>query len=202
MRWFARAPRPSSSEQRWSVGASPVVAGVFTYGLRRIKVREYGEGAALKIGKFCSLARGVEIVLGGNHRVDWITTFPFGHVFRDEFGPPPHPGHPATKGDVLIGNDVWIGAGAVIFSGVNVGDGAVIASRAVVARDVEPYAVVAGNPAQLVRRRFSPEVISLLLDLAWWDLPVSDIQDIIPILSAEPAAAQLRDLLRRYRGRD
>lgn len=200
MRWCRRKIRPSGQEQHWTVGASPITSGAYSYGLNRIKVREWGEGAALTIGKFCSIAEGVEVVLGGNHRTDWMTTYPFGHIFKDIFGPAPHPGHPATRGDVNIGNDVWIGEGALILSGVTIGDGAVIAARAVVTRDVEPYAIAVGNPARTVKTRFSPEVTALLRELAWWDLAPEDIRLIVPRLSAKPEAEELRQLLLRYRG--
>ena len=85
-------------------------------------------------------------------------------------------GHPATKGDVVIGNDVWIAEGAVILSGVNIGDGAVIGSQAVVSKDVPPYAVVSGNPARLIKKRFDDETIDKLLSIQWWNWPVEKIR--------------------------
>lgn len=147
--------------------------GEYTYGCP--KVIDFGEGSHLKIGKFCSIAGGVVIMLGGNHRMDWITTYPF-PALGDRW-----PlargivGHPGTKGDIVIGNDVWIAAEAIILSGVTVGDGAVIAARAVVTRDVPPYAVVAGNPAKVVKLRFDVEEIELLLNMRWWDWDESKI---------------------------
>ena len=183
----------------WTVGRSRVTVGRFTYGHRALKIHQWKEGAALNIGQFCSLGRGINIFLGGNHRTDWITTFPFGHVFTDELGAARMPGHPSSRGDVVIGDDVWIGAGATILSGVTIGAGAVIGAQALVARDVRPYAVVGGNPASERARRFSDEVIAQLLALAWWDLPLAVIREIIPTLSSPPTSETLRHLQDSFR---
>lgn len=151
--------------------------GRFTYG--NPLVREWDEGAKLKIGNFCSIANDVTILLGGNHRGDWVTTFPFNITF-DEFK---HiTGHPATKGDVVIGNDVWIGMGTLILSGVTIGDGAIIAARSVVTKDIEPYSVVGGNPAKKIKNRFSDKVIKDLLKLKWWDWEMEKINQYVPLL--------------------
>ena len=156
-----------------------VEVGEHTYGAPRI--RWWGERANLSIGKYCSIAEGVEIFLGGNHRIDWVSTYPF-PIFRRWPEARNIAGHPGTKGDVVIGNDVWLGAGCVILSGVTVGHGAVVGCRAVVARDVPDYAIVAGNPATLVRMRFDPERIDKLLKSAWWDWSPSKIKDKMPLL--------------------
>lgn len=140
------------------------------------------------------------VFLGGNHRIDWITTFPFGHVFTKELGGEGIVGHPTTKGDVVIGHDVWIGSGARIMSGVQIGNGAVIAAAAVVTRDVPAYGVVGGNPARLLSTRFAPQIVALLHELAWWDLPAETLRQITGDLSAEPRETGLRDLIRRTRG--
>ena len=95
------------------IGRSPITFGRFTYGYENISVFQSGEGAALKVGAFCSIAPMVTIFLGGNHRTDWISTFPFGHIFQDELGEEIIPGHPSTNGDVIIGDDVWIGTGGI-----------------------------------------------------------------------------------------
>ena len=116
--------------------------GRFTYG--EPTVLDYGD-ATLKVGSFCSISDGVKVLLGGNHRADWLTTYPFPELWPEAQG---MPGHPATKGDVIIGHDVWIGLDALILSGVQVGDGAIIGARSVVTKSVAPYAIVAGNPAR------------------------------------------------------
>jgi len=143
------------------------------------KVRSWGEGATLKVGSFTSIASGVQIFLGGEHRLDWVTTFPFNVLWE---GAKDISGHPKTKGDVLIGNDVWIATEAVIMSGVTIGDGAVIGARSVVTKDVRPYTIVAGNPAIAVKQRFDDETIQRLLDIKWWSWSDSKIIEALPLL--------------------
>jgi chloramphenicol O-acetyltransferase type B len=156
--------------------------GRHTYGHESIEIRHWGEQATLTIGSFCSIADRVMVYLGGNHRIDWVTTYPF-PAFADRWESARGiEGHPATKGDVTIGNDVWVGSGATIMSGVTVGDGAAIAAGSVVTKDVEPYAIVGGNPAGLIRHRFAPEVVELLLGIAWWEWSDERIDAAIPLL--------------------
>ena len=150
-----------------------------------------GRGGGLRIGAFCSIASGVTVALGGNHRTDWITTFPFGHVFVAELGGAGIVGHPRSRGDVVIGNDVWIGTNATILSGVTIGDGAVIAANATVVKDIGPYEIWGGNPATLIRKRFADEVVRALLALKWWDMPVDKLREAAPMLSREPTEATL-----------
>jgi acetyltransferase-like isoleucine patch superfamily enzyme len=152
---------------------SAVAAGVLTLGERSYGALSVilfpGDTAKARIGRYCSLAEGAELLVGGNHRTDWVTTYPLRVMF--DLPGALNDGHPATKGDIVVGNDVWIGADSRILSGVTVGDGAVIGAGAVVATDVRPYAIVVGNPAQEVRRRFSDPVVESLLRIAWWDWP-------------------------------
>jgi chloramphenicol O-acetyltransferase type B len=144
-----------------------------------LNVVEFGEGTTLTVGNYCSFARGAQVMLGGNHRLDWVTTYPFSAIDRrfSHFT-----GHPHSKGDVVIGNDVWVAREAMILSGVTIGDGAVIGARAVVSRDVPPYMIVAGNPAVEVRPRFPAPVIERLLALSWWDWPEERIASAMPHL--------------------
>ena len=190
----------NASGTQTQVGNSAVTVGRFTYGVEHLSVRQYGEGASLTIGSFCSIASSVTVFLGGNHRVDWITTFPFGHIFESELGGREIKGHPATHGDVVVGNDVWIGHGATIMSGVHIGDGAVIAANANVVKDVAPYEMVGGNPARHIKFRFDEGLRQALLTLRWWELTVREIRLIAPILSSAPTEAVVAGLIRRFRG--
>lgn len=180
------------------VGNSRTSFGRFTYGAKNIAVKQWGEGASLSVGAFCSIAENVTVFLGGNHRMDWITTFPFGHIFQNELGNVGLAGHPTTNGDVVIGHDVWIGYGVSIVSGVTIGDGAVLAANATVVRDVGPYEIVAGNPAQLLRKRFDQDIIDRLMALSWWNLPVETIKLMARDLSSPPSADLIDHLIEKY----
>ncbi len=172
--------------------AGRLEVGAHTYG--DPEVWWWGEDARLRIGRFCSIANGVTIFLGGNHRSDWVTTYPFS-AFADEWPEVAgHEGHPATKGDVTIGHDVWIGNGATIMSGITIGHGAVVGARALVVKDVPPYAIVGGNPARVLRRRFGPKVVAGLLELAWWDWPEDQLRANLPDLMS----GRVRRLLARH----
>lgn len=133
-------------------------------------------GDKLVIGKFCAIARGVKFIMNGaNHKMSGISTYPF-QIFGNGWEKAaPAPEEFPFKGDTVIGNDVWIGYEALIMPGVKINDGAIISSRAVVTKDVPPYAVVGGNPAELLKLRFPQEIIDRLLHIAWWDWPVEKI---------------------------
>ncbi|MFC0283242.1 CatB-related O-acetyltransferase [Camelimonas abortus] len=159
--------------------------GAYSYG--RPKVRFAESGAPLSIGRYCSIADKVEILLGGNHRTDWVSTFPF-PAFPDVW-PGAESDYHATAGGVSIGHDVWLGSGCIILSGVAIGHGAVVAARAVVTKDVPPYAIVGGNPARIIRYRFSDRDIEALLESAWWDLPKEQVQRLLPLLQGPDVRA-------------
>ena len=151
--------------------------GPATYG--EPTVLNWGETATLKVGAYCSIGGSVKIYLGGNHRVDWITTYPFS-IFRKNAKY--ITGHPATKGDVIIGHDVWIGDDAKILSGVSIGNGAVVGSSAVVSSNVAPYSIVAGNPAKHIKMRFTDEEILTLETLSWWSWDEAKLDSAMPYL--------------------
>lgn len=155
--------------------------GKYTFGIPQL-VWDYGCGKNLYIGNFCSLGNNLKVYLGGNHRTDWVTTYPFGHERTDVFNKFNGEGHPSTKGDVIIGNDVWIGSDVTILSGVTIGDGAVIAANSVVSKNIEPYSIVGGNPAKFIKFRFSPEQIEQLLHIKWWYWDDQKINDFTPFL--------------------
>jgi virginiamycin A acetyltransferase len=139
-------------------------------------------GDKLIIGKFCQIAAGVEFVMNGaNHKMDCVSTFPF-YIFEKWNENPPSLSELTSKGDTIIGNDVWIGQDSTILPGVKIGDGAVIGMKSVVGSDIEPYTIAAGNPAKMIRKRFDEELTALLLKLKWWDLPVHEIIKLIPLL--------------------
>ncbi len=132
-------------------------------------------GDQLIIGKFCMIASDVTFIMNGaNHLSDAITTFPFAIFGEDWSGAMDGKEYP-TKGNTVIGNDVWIGYGATIMPGVTIGDGAIIATKAVVTKDVAPYSIVGGNPASEVRKRFTKVEIEELLEIRWWDWPIEKI---------------------------
>lgn len=130
-------------------------------------------GDRLTIGRFAAIAAGVRILMnGGAHATGGFSTYPFNIFGRGwERGFDPATWEAETRGDTVIGPDVWIGTEAMILPGVTIGAGAIVAARAVVSRDVPPYAVVAGNPAEVARTRFDPATVAALLELAWWDWP-------------------------------
>jgi len=154
--------------------------GKYTYGIPTVHWKN--ENAKLVVGNFCSIAENVNIYLGGNHRVDWVTTYPFGHVHKNKFNIYNGEGHPSTKGDVIIGNDVWIGDRVTIMSGVTIGDGVVIANNSHVFKNIEPYSLVGGNPAKLIKYRFTPEQIEKLLEIKWWYWDDEKINKFTPLL--------------------
>ncbi|WP_102958103.1 type B chloramphenicol O-acetyltransferase [Mangrovicella endophytica] len=139
----------------------------------------------LVIGSFCSIDSGAAFIMAGNqgHRSDWISTFPFYWMSEvDAFTGAQNGYLPA--GDTVIGNDVWIGTEAIVMPGITIGDGAVVGSRALVTRDVEPYAIVGGNPAKTIRKRFSEADIAKLLELRWWDWSDEDLKHAMPTLTS------------------
>lgn len=127
----------------------------------------------LKIGRFCQIANGVRfITASANHRYDGISTFPFAIFDGDTAAPP---SMPTRFPDTIIGNDVWIGDGAVIMPGAHIGSGVIVGARAVVSGEIPDYAIVAGNPARIVRMRFADDVIARIRRLEWWNWPIDRI---------------------------
>jgi len=160
-----------------NVNNKQIIVGDYTYGVP--KVLTWKGASNLRVGKFCSISDEVEILLGGEHWHNFITSFPLHHFLCGNALKPAN-----TKGDVVIGNDVWIGRGVTILSGVTIGDGAVIGARAVVAKNVLPYAVVVGNPARHIKFRFTDEQIVELLKIKWWDWDYEKIGEYAPLLES------------------
>jgi acetyltransferase-like isoleucine patch superfamily enzyme len=144
----------------------------------------------VRIGSFCSIA-GMRVIIDGNHPVHELSTYPWKRLY------PSYPPSNWGKETPVIGNDVWIGNRVTMYSGVTVGDGAIIAGDSVVTKPVPPYAVVAGNPARIVKYRFDPETIKVLLETHWWDLPDEVIEkELLPIHSDMPAVIERLKQLR------
>lgn len=140
-------------------------------------------GDKLIIGKFCAIGSDVQFIMNGaNHQMDGISTFPFYIFGGDWTKATPTKEQLPIRGDTIIGNDVWIGYKSTIMPGVTIGDGAIIGTHSVVTKDVEPYSVVGGNPAKLIRKRFSDEQIERLEQLAWWNWSIEQITASLPLI--------------------
>ena len=137
----------------------------------------------LIIGKFCQIAMGVEFIMNdANHQMSAVSTFPF-YTLDGWHTEAPSAADMPFKSNTVIGNDVWIGQNAVILPGVNIGDGAIIGANSVVGSNIAPYTIVAGNPAKVIRKRFDEELIDLMLHFKWWDKSITEINELIPILT-------------------
>jgi acetyltransferase-like isoleucine patch superfamily enzyme len=176
-----------------------VIVGKYTYGHDKITIKSWEEESNVIIGSFCSIGNNIKIYTGGNHRTDWISTYPFGWLNADIFNKfdktyglnisnisewSKEYYQTNSNGDVIIGNDVWIADNVTIMSGVKIGDGAVIANNSHVVKDVEPYSIVGGNPIKLIKKRFDKKTIKKLLELKWWDKNDDEINEISTYLSS------------------
>lgn len=135
----------------------------------------------LIIGKFCAIAAETRFLMTGDHKLDAISTYPF-PIFQNGWETAYNIADLPVKGDIIVGNDVWFGYDCLIKGGVTIGHGAIIASRAVVVKDVPPYAIVAGNPAKIVKMRFDDKTTGRLLQIAWWDWNIEKINRYLPLI--------------------
>lgn len=163
--------------------------GQLSYGIPNIINYLAHRAPFLEIGSYCSIAANVEIMFGGAHHIDFITSYPLGAAKPFVGEVPRIDLFDDRHAEVRIGHDVWLGRGALIMGGVTIATGAVIGANAVVAKDVEPYAIVVGNPARKIRTRFKESEIPLLLASQWWDLPIEDIERLQPVLLASDVMA-------------
>jgi virginiamycin A acetyltransferase len=140
-------------------------------------------GDKLIIGKFCMIASHVTFIMNGaNHLTDAVTTYPFAIFGSGWEGAMEGKTYP-SKGNIVVGNDVWIGYNATIMGGVTIGDGAIIGTNSVVTKDVEPYSIVGGNPAKVIKKRFSDDEIQALLEIKWWDWEIEKITAHVQLLT-------------------
>ena len=153
--------------------------------LRQVRYLFDFTGDHLHIGKFCMIASGVEFLMNGaNHLSQAASAYPFavfGHDWQDAMAGKSYP----TKGDTVIGHDVWLGYRAAILPGVTIGHGAIVGAYSVVSKDVPPYNIVGGNPARLLRPRFEPPIVQRLLALQWWNWPIEKITRFAPLLTGD-----------------
>jgi len=177
----------------YTVKNSKISVGKYTYGYKDLNIIEYGNGKDLYIGKFTSIAPGVKVFLDyGNHNTALTSSYPFHNLYNNIFdGKKNSISTNQNKGDVIIGNDVWIGMDVLILNGIKINDGAIIGANSVVTKDVKPYEFVAGNPATHIKYRFDEEIIELLQKLKWWDLEEKKIRELMPILLSKPGKEAL-----------
>jgi acetyltransferase-like isoleucine patch superfamily enzyme len=179
--------RVTSQKLRWQALQENglVTVGAHTYGLPNVLYWNYQ--TKLEIGKYCSIAEGAVFLLGGEHRGDWVTTYPFAAFPLNWPTAVSYDQHTIGKGNIRVGNDVWIGHGAIVISGVTIGNGAIVGAGSVVTKNVEDFAVVAGNPARFIKFRFDEETRTWLSNLAWWDWSDAKVSRNIDKLMKPPA---------------
>ncbi|HEV7206730.1 MAG TPA: CatB-related O-acetyltransferase [Jatrophihabitans sp.] len=157
-----------------------VAYGTGTYGVPTIHTFDH-DATRLIVGNWCSI--GGTYLLGGQHAIDHVTTYPMRiNLGMEGAGTD---GSPASRGDIVLGSDVWTGYGCWIMSGVTIGHGAVVATGAVVTKDVPPFAVVGGTPAKIIRYRHTEEQRAALLEIGWWDWPEDEVRAAVPLLAAQ-----------------
>ena len=166
-----------------------MTVGLGTYGHWNILIKSWDMKTRIHIGKYCSIADEITVFLGGGHDTTLISTYPIGENPSKGKIIGGRLGHPTSRGDIVIGNDVWIGSNVSIMSGVKIGDGAVIAAFSHVVRDVGAYEIVGGNPAQHIKFRFDEQTIKELLQLAWWEWEEDEIIRNANHLKSKPSSA-------------
>jgi acetyltransferase-like isoleucine patch superfamily enzyme len=171
---------PHYAQQRRLLKSGRMTIGQHTYGIPVIKTYDL-DSTRLVVGSYSALSEESIVMLGGEHAADRVTTFPL--RMRLKLPGAGEDGIPVPTGDTVIGSDVWLTMRTFVRSGVTIGDGAIVASGAVVNKDVPPFAIVGGNPAKVIRYRFSPEQIEALLEIRWWDWPDDLVVEATPLLS-------------------
>tara|TARA_B110001452_G_scaffold92910_1_gene76632 strand:+ start:153 stop:764 length:612 start_codon:yes stop_codon:yes gene_type:complete len=161
--------------------------GDWTYG--NLTIMRWNTSDKLVVGKYSSIGPDVSVIFGGNHRQDWITTSPLPAGTFQAYEKFPKAKNIKnfiySKGEVNIGNDVWIGAKTIILSGSRIGDGACIAAGSVVSGEIKPYSIVAGNPAKEIKKRFDEDIIKKLLTIKWWNFSDEKVNEFSDLLCSE-----------------
>ena len=158
-----------------------IKVGDYTYGIPNISA--YTSKYSIEIGRFCSIAQGVTLIVGGMHNYHHVSQYGVLEQLKQTFNYLDYQDKPVKP--IRIGNDVWIGQGATIMQGVNIGDGAVIGAKAVITKDIPPYAIVVGNPARIIKYRFEPETIEALMRIKWWNWPIEKIVENFPLIMSD-----------------
>jgi acetyltransferase-like isoleucine patch superfamily enzyme len=178
--------KPKRSQQQFNQQYPNYKMGANCYGVPSVKHAH--PDAMLTIGNYCSIAKNVDIFLGGNHRTDWVSSYPFPAFFTQAS----HiKNYVISRGDVTIGSDVWLCQNATLLSGITVGHGAVVANGSVVVKDVAPYEIVGGNPAKHIRWRFDAPKREALLASAWWDWSEDEVLQVVDLLCSDNISAFL-----------
>ena len=169
--------------------------GKYTYGHSADTFHINNNDQKVEIGRYCSIAEAVKIFGGGEHDYNIVSTFPFKTIFQKQKT------DASTKGKTIIGNDVWIGYHATVLSGVNIGNGAIVGAMSVVTKDVPPYAIVAGNPARIIKYRFPESIIEKIQKSEWWNLEKEEILDNLEsfykIINSEEAADEVLHAIKK-----
>lgn len=168
--------------------------GVMTYAPKMFVTTNSKPKSIIKLGKYCSIAESVNFFPNAEHDINKVSTYPFIGCAEVWTELADMQGHPMTRGDIVVGHDVWIGFGAMIRSGVTIGNGAVIGMGSVVLNDIPPYAIAAGNPAKVIRYRFKPEVIERLNALNWWDWSITNVRKYARLLNSTMDESSLTQL--------
>jgi acetyltransferase-like isoleucine patch superfamily enzyme len=189
---------PKLLQGKKTIDSSEVaIVGDFTYGFDASLVRQWVPGVRIEIGKFTSISTGVIFVIGGNHNWDWFTTYPFAEKFdAKDFVRGDRIGHPRRAKGIKVGNDVWIGTNSLIMDGVEIGDGAVIAANSHVVKSVPKYAIVGGNPAEIIRYRFEEEIVNKMIEMKWWEWEVECISQVCDLLCSAASLSNIDEIIR------
>lgn len=165
--------------------------GNTSYGKESVKIMNWGEtNSNLYVGEYCSIAENCTVLLGGNHFYNNVSSYPFGKIVDIKSGNYMYPktiekSTSYSNGNIIIENDVWIGANVTILSGITIGNGSIIAMNTTVVKNVPPYSIVGGNPGKIIKYRFTDEQIEKLLSIKWWTWDYSLVEEASDLLTSE-----------------